>query len=397
MAAVCALVLAQTAQADVPPADSPGNDFYVWYEANLKPLGTGVYEKEGEVLFHCRAPMTGSGMFREQKSAGKAMAAVERMVLEWVSSNLVATAGSPGGPFAGIPGKWFNPNAEAIRAIRGIPSRVVCRGVDGDDYVFTMAVSRSDLLAEAAKGPYESRPDAHERQWKSAVCQSLKAPDRMAFFRDCGALDLWTILSESTSGTRAIQWSPETQSNNCRAAISSLRASAANVSGPAAAEWVSLLDAFPGKAGSETNVIPGLSANPRLETMLLSFASCPAPAERAVAPDMDRLLALMDEPVANQAATAEIASLVAAAPSFEMPWCAFGDRLLAAGAPHLALSAFRNALRANHAGPLALDGLRRCYVALDKPALARGAAALILALSEDGMLSLAAEKTLLEK
>ena len=397
LAAVCALFAALAAPAENAPADSPGHDFYAWYEANLKPRGTGVYEKDGDVFFHYRAPMTGSGMVREQKAAGKAMVAVERMVFTWVSSNLVATAGSSGGPFAGIPGSWFDRNAEAKRAISGLPSRVACRGADGADFVYTLVVARSDLLAEAAKGPFEKRPDAQERQWKSAVRQSLTSPDRMAFFRDCGALDLWTILSEKTSGTRTIQWSPETKTDSCRAALSSLRDSAAGAVGAAAAEWTTLLEAFPTRAEAETNAVPGLSSSPRLETMLLSFASCPAPADGTAPPDMDRLLALMDEPVTNQAATAQMALFVASAPGLEMPWSVFGDRLLSANAPHLALSAFRNALRANHASPLALDGLRRCYVALGKPALARGAAALILALSEDGTLSSAAEKTLLEK
>lgn len=391
MAVVCALAGAQAASSSAPPA---GQDFFAWYEAELKTRETGVYEKDGDVVFHYRAPMTDSGPFREQKSAGKAMASVDRMLFAWISSNLVAGAG-PTGPFAGIPGDWFDRNAEATKAIRDLPTRVLHRGGDGDDYVYTLCVPRATLEAEAAKGPFETRPEARERQWKAAVRKSLMAPDRMAFFRDCGALDLWTLLSEQTSGTRAIEWSPETQADDCRAAVASLRASAAPAAGPAAAEWMSLLDEFPGKAEAETNAIPGVTADARVATMLLSFASCPAPAGES-ASDLDRMLLLLDEPATNIAATAELAAIVAASPGAEMPWCLLGDRLLDAGAPHLALSAFRNALRANHAGAFALDGLRRGYLALGKPALARGVAALILALSEDGSLSSAAADTLSE-
>ena len=376
------------------PSAAPAADEFAWYAATLKPGATGVLEKEGTVYFHYRSPMKGSGMFREERAAGPAMSAVERMVFAWISSNAVSVA-APAGPFSGIPGTWFDAKAEATRAIRNLPSRVLHRCADGDDYVFTMAVAKNDLLAESAKGPFEARPEAHERQWKESVRKSLTAPDRMAFFRDCGALDLWTLLSEQTSGTKAIEWSEKTQSADCRAAVESLRKSASGAPEPAAPEWISLLGEFPERAEAETNTVPGIASDARVATMLLSFGSCPAPVG-GTAPDLDRMLLLLDEPATNAAATAELAAIVAVSPGVEMPWCLLGDRLLDAGAPHLALSAFRNALRANHASAFALDGLRRGYLALGKPALARGVAALILALSEDGSLSSAAAATLSE-
>lgn len=394
LAAVCVLIGVRAVAFAEPSPTSSGHDFFAWYESEVKPRSTGVYEKDGDVVFHYRAPITATGFFREQKSAGPAMAAVDRMVFDWIASNMVAGAG-PSGPFAGIPGDWFDRNAEASRAIRGLPVRVAHRGADGDDYVYSMAVARSDLLAEAAKGPFEARPEARERQWKAAVRKSLTAPDRMAFFRDCGALDLWTLLSEQTSGTRAIEWSEKTQAADCRAAVESLRKSAAGAPEPAAPEWISFLGEFPERAEAETNAIPGVAADARVATMLLSFASCPAPSD-GPPPDFARMARLLDEPATNTAATAEMAALVAASPGVALPWCLLGDRLLDAGAPHLALASFRNALRADHAGAFALDGLRRGYLALGRPALARGAAALILALAEDGSLFSGAEKTLRE-
>ena len=42
-----------------------------------------------------------------QKSAAKAMTAVNQMVFAWISSNSVATSRQPGA-FSGIPGKWFD-------------------------------------------------------------------------------------------------------------------------------------------------------------------------------------------------------------------------------------------------------------------------------------------------
>ena len=392
LVAVCALSGAQTLFA----ADTPnpaGTDFFAWYEAEIRPRPTGVYGTESDVLFHYRAPITGTGVFREQKSAAKAMTAVNQMVFAWISSNSVATSRQPGA-FSGIPGKWFDRDEEAARAVRDLPSRVLHRGADGDDYVLTLCIAGSALKAEAAKGPLESRPDALERQWTSAVKKSITSPDRMAFFRDCGALDLWTILSETTSGTKSVKWSPETQEQDCVTVIRSLRDSAAGAPEPAASEWRSVLDGFSDSAASETNFIPSLAVQDRVRTMLLSFASCPAPPKESGALNLDKMLELCDEPATNTAATDGLVAIIADAPSAELPWSALGDRLLAAGAPNLALASFRNALRANHSGPLALDGLRRCYLVLGKPALARGAAALILAFAEDGTLRSASEETI---
>ncbi len=395
--AVCILAGMRTAFAADAPALASGADFFAWYEAELKPKPSGLFEKDGEVFFHYRAPMSESGMFREHKAAGKAMSAIERMVFGWLSTNLVQTSASASpDPFKHIPGDWFDRNAEAILAIRNIPSRIIQRGVDGNDYVLTMGIARSALEKEAAKGPFEKRPGAYERQWKSAVRNSLTTPGRMAFFRDCGALDLWTLLSEETSGTKAIEWSRGTEQDDCRAAIRSLRDSAAGAPPSSSSEWTSLLDVFPVRAAAETNSLPSLSTADRVRTMLLSFASCPLPSGAGTSPDLDRMVLLMDEPATNAAATDQLVVLVAEAPGAELPWCALGDRLLATGSPYLALSSYRNALRINHSGALALDGLRRSYSVLDKPALARGVAALILALAEDGSLRATAESTLKE-
>lgn len=393
---VCALLGAQTSGAQDPsPAAESAGDVYAHYTDCIHSRPTGVYEWNGWIFFHDRSEMEESGYFRKQKAKAAAIARVERAIFEKISSLMPgASPASQSDVYLAIPGNWFDERTEASRAIRALPSRILSQTDEENVYVFDMAVRLSDLKAEAGKGAFKARPDAHARQWKEAVSASLTAPDKMAFFRDTGALDLWTLLSEKTSGTVSVAATTNPLPLECHATIDALRLSAQRASGDAASEYVKLLDTLYDSLTAELVRVPELLTDARVKTMVLSFASCTV--EPATLPSelAERFADCLRTSATNAESRAQLVSLVSQVPGSSLLWCGLSAKVLEVGAPHVALSCARNALRCAPGETLALDALRAAYDALGCPALARGAAAPILALSDDAALRRKAEAQL---
>ena len=121
----------------------------------------------------------------------------------------------------------------------------------------------------------------------------------------------------------------------------------------------------------------------KARVMLMSFASCPVVRGVASSSDLE-LCGEMLEQTHKVADTRKVLlSALENAPGSELMWTGLGETFLRMKCPHLAVAAFRNAIRLNRNYPFATDRMAEAYSRLGYGELAKGLALLTLGLTEE--------------
>ena len=384
---VCAVIAAQTMCAFAESADADA--VIDLYESSIRPKASGTYSEDGWVFFHKRIPLgENTGMFQELKAERKAISAVTRDVFAWIDERLgnpPAITDALDSRLSGLNRDFGTASTRVTRSLDGIPSRLLNQYADEDgDFVYTLVFRESDLLAEAKKGPFENRREVIRGQWARVVKEQLTGANRMAFVKACGAMDLWTLESATTSGEKVLAVTNVAESAlSCRTCIDDLRKSVAGAGTPAAAEYVDFLDGLNTKFEEELSVATNALACPRTTMMLLSFASCRMKALSPSAEAFDLFSEFVDQTEDLGKTRETMLRLVEEFPGVAMFWNGLGATFLRANSPSLAAASYRNALRIDNNNAYALDGLAAVYAGIGKAELARGAALLAFVLGND--------------
>ncbi len=383
---LCASLLgAQGVSAD----GGSGGDVFRLYETDIHARVDGVYESGEWVFFHCRSKMSGSDRFAKLATMKASWEKIAKEVFAWIDSH-------GGSRVNQIPSsleamrqnglKFASGEAVVKRSLSNLPSRVLHRDVDTskpEEYVLDLCIRKSDLLAEAQRGRFDTRKEVVVKQWGNVVQEQLASTNQMAFLRVVGAFDLWTINSEFTSGLNALQMSNGMESTYCAKCIAELMRCTEQVGSEAAKEYGKFLGDFQKNIAAEFQTLGDSNKYLRVRIILDSYASCLVTRQ-----DFPDSAAEVIGKYAGQTESAKdtiraILPVLEKAPGTADGWQIVGEAALRGELYHLALVSFRNQLRLGDRSPELFDHMANAYGKLGCHELAKGAAMIAYGLISD--------------
>ena len=385
---VCAAFAAQTIHGF---ADGviPNEDIYAYYGTNIHSRATGCYEDVGWVFFHQRRVIPDDGIFTKNKVGAKAMAAATADIFKWIDGNIAdsnAVHNASVTSLRTLADRFGDERTAVRRTLKGLLVKILHRDKDDanpQEYVLDLAIRQTDLLAEAGRGRFEDREEVIVEHWRKVAKARISGPDRMSFLRDAGAMDLWTIDSEKTSGCRVLQFTNELEVAFAKECISNLTSCARQVDSDAAREYAALTENLYSNICREVELTGVSVTSTVVRVMLESFASCPT--ERTEVPDAawDAYAPYVDgsRPVAETINA--MVTLLDGSPGVKEFWMTLGDTFEKNNGLTAALSCYRNALRLDNGDALVFEAMTRMYGKLGCPNLARGTAIMAFGLATE--------------
>lgn len=384
---LCASLLgAQGASAD---GGEAGGDVFRLYETNIHVRAEGVYESGEWVFFHYRSKIPAADRFAKLAAMKTASRTIAEKVFAWIDAHggdrinqmplSLESMRQNGIEFAS--GKTI-----VKRSLSNLPSRVLYRDVDyskSDEYVLDLCVRKSDLLAEAQKGRFDTRKEVVVKQWGNVVQEQLSSTNQMAFLRRVGAFDLWTINSEITSGFNALQLDKGMESAYCAKCIAELVHCAERVNSDAAREYGTFLRNFQAKLAADFQTLGITNKYPRVRVMLNSYASCLVSRQDFPDSAVEVIGKYAGQTESAKDTVNAMLAVLEIAPGVADGWQIVGEAALRGGRYHLALVGFRNQLRLGERSAELFDHMAKAYAKLGCHQLAKGSAMIAYGLAAD--------------
>ena len=362
-------------------------DLIALYHTEIRPLKTGVYERSGYHFFHQRKPKsTGRRtMFTKIQNERAAMKDAESAIFAWLDEHEKDQLPSLPSPY-----RTMNAVGTISSSYRAVPRRfdLPCSifGNESDEngeYFYAVAVKDEVLAAEVAKGKFATRPQTIRQTWRNVVRSLVKSQSDLDFFVAFGVYDFATLTAADRYGEKCFTVSECKEQEACRHCIACLR-DAVRHKNAAAEEYVKFLDGLPAGLALELVQVPELTNGcQKVRVMLLSFASCPVVRGAASLSDLERCGEMLEQTHKVEETRKAFLSALENAPGSELMWTGLGETFLRMKCPHLAVAAFRNAIRLNRNYPFAADRMAEAYSRLGLVELSKGLALLTLGLTEE--------------
>lgn len=332
-------------------------DVLDFYQTNVHARATGVYELEGWYFFHHRAPVQ-AGDLTSLKNLRLATSAVAKEVLDKIDE-LAATSSLP------IPRpvrvlksqlKRIGSSGTTVkRSFSGLKTRCLSQDEFNGDFVYDLAVSKADMLAEAAKGCFENRLDLIVGDWRKAVCQGLKGPAAIDFVKRSGVFDVYPV--------NAVEL---------------------NAQGGLGEEYMRLEKEIRSKIQGEIPVKLQYEDYQALRDLILEEDAKALSVQFEHSSDLmlfEKCLQETDRVIRYK----YLFDFLSHTPGSRLYWLELGNVCVQDGKYHLAIICYRNALRLNRVRKIEhpLLGLAKCYRELGYEGLSDAAAAFAVAVTTD--------------
>ena len=358
----------------------------VYNAEKLSAKATGTYEYGDWIFFHSREGLASTQSDDKIEAEASARENAREAMFRWIDEHTKASnVQSPTiTQLKNLNSTFLSDDDVVLERSIAVSTHVLdCCVESGKWFVFTVAVAKSDLLAEAAKGPFADRPESVYGQWGIISRNRIGQTNQVEFLRQSGAMDLLTLGAEERKGINVLSIKNSGTNEICRSCIEDLRNSVLALHGDSVDEYKEVLGNLYFKLEASTNQFPEVLEQRRVWVMMLSFASC---LQEAQTPDMSGLKAYRvfrskrkDPAVIRK----NLISALNKTPGSALLWSALGECYLEQDAIPLALSCFRNALRVERNYPYALDRMAAAYERYHCPALARGLAIFAYALTNE--------------
>ena len=358
----------------------------VYNAEKLSAKATGIYEYGDWVFFHSREELVSTQTEDKIEAEASARENTREAMFRWIDEHTkTGIVQSPTITQLKNLNSTFLSDDDAVveRSILVSTHVLDCCAENGKWFVFTMAVAKKDLLADAAKGPFADRPDSVYGQWGIISRNRIGQTNQVEFLRQSGAMDLLTLGAEERKGVNVLSLKNSDTNEICRSCIEDLRNSILALNGDSVDEYKKVLENLYFKLEACTNQFPEVLVKRKVWVMMLSFASC---LQEAQSPDMSGIKAYRafrakrkDPAVIRK----DLINALNETPGSALLWSALGECYLEQDAIPLALSCFRDALRVERNYPYALDRMAAAYERYECPVLAKGLALFAYALTDE--------------
>lgn len=366
-----------------------GGDIFRLYETNIHDRADGVYESGEWVFFHCRSKMPGNDRFARLAAMKAALEKVSREVFAWIDfhgGNRVNQM-SPSMEVMRQNGMKFASDKAIVKwSLSNLPSRVLHRDVDiskPEEYVFDLCVRKSDLLAEAKRGRFDTRKEVVVQQWGNVVQEQLSSTNQMAFLRSVGAFDLWTINSEITSGLNALQINNGMELTCCAKCIAELVRCTGQVNSAAAKEYGKFLSDFQTRIDAEFQLLGDSNKYSRVRIILDSYASCLISQQDFPDSAVEVVGKYAGQTEPAKETVRALLPVLEITPGVADGWYIVGCAALRGEMYYLALVSFRNQLRLGVRSAELFDHMADAYAKLGYHEVAKGSAMIAYGLAAD--------------